>query len=314
MRLIFAGTPVFAERALQALLAAGHDVKLVLTQPDRPAGRGKRLTQSPVKQSALAAGIPVEQPRSLRDDTTWGPVRDAAADAMIVAAYGLILPAGLLSIPTQGCLNIHASVLPRWRGAAPIQRAIEAGDTETGITIMQMDAGLDTGPVRLVRRLPIGPEETGGQLHDRMAELGGEAVVEALAMLEAGTLPLQPQPAEGATYAGKILPGDRALDWSLPAEVLHDRIRAFDPVPGCTGQLRRRPDEAVKIWASRLCPDLDAAHLPPGRVMLADPDRVVVVTGRGVLALTEIQRPGGRRMPVADFQRGAAIVDSDEFI
>ncbi len=214
MKLIFAGTPEFAERALSALHAAGHDIALVLSRPDQPAGRGQRLQASPVKQRALALGLPVAQPRTLRDADAHALLAAVGADAMIVAAYGLILPPEVLAIPRLGCINIHASLLPRWRGAAPIQRAIEAGDTQTGITIMRMDAGLDTGPMLLERALPIGPDETGGQLHDRLAALGATLIVEALDGLAAGRLNARPQPADGATYATKIGKADAVIDWT----------------------------------------------------------------------------------------------------
>ncbi|MEZ5652669.1 MAG: methionyl-tRNA formyltransferase [Burkholderiaceae bacterium] len=314
MRLVFAGTPEFAERALCALIDAGHEIKLVLTQPDRPAGRGKRLSQSPVKRAALAAGIPVYQPQRLRDPATWAPVAAADPTVMVVAAYGLILPQGLLDVPTQGCLNIHASILPRWRGAAPIQRAIEAGDAQTGITIMQMDAGLDTGAMRRVDTITIGDEETGGELHDRLAALGATAIVSALDALQRGDLPSVPQPETGMTYARKIETAERRLDWSRTAAELHDRIRAFDPVPGCLGILGGEPPQELKVWASRLVGDPSRlSDARPGQVLVADERQVVVATGRGALALTEIQRPGARRLPVADFQRGRAITVEDIF-
>ena len=205
-------------------------------------------------------------------------------------------------------------MLPRWRGAAPIQRAIEAGDTETGITIMQMDAGLDTGAMRLVRKLAIGPEETGGQLHDRLAVLGGEAIVEALALLERQALPSHPQPDTGVTYAGKLLPEHRQLDWTLSAVALHDRIRAFDPVPGCAARLRSSPETPIKIWASGARPQMDVSPCKPGTILAADSAQVLVACGDGALALQELQRPGGKRLPVEAFQRGHPIVKNDVFI
>ena len=246
MKIAFAGTPEFAARALGALIAGGHETALVLTQPDRPAGRGQKLQPSPVKVLALAHGIPVDQPPTLREAVARASLAAAAPDVLVVAAYGLILPQEVLDIPRLGCLNIHASLLPRWRGAAPIQRAIEAGDAETGITIMRMDAGLDTGPMLLRAAVPIGPAETGGTLHDRLADVGARLVVEALDRL--ADLPAMPQPAEGVTYAKKIGKAEGLLDWGRPAAELERRIRAFDPFPGCsTGS----GETQVKIWAAR---------------------------------------------------------------
>jgi methionyl-tRNA formyltransferase len=312
MRLIFAGTPEFAREAMVALHAAGHEIVLVLSQPDRPAGRGMKLQASPVKQWALEHSVPVAQPRSLRLDGKY--TEDAAAarealfaaqaDAMIVAAYGLILPQWVLDLPPQGCLNIHASLLPRWRGAAPIHRAIEAGDTETGITIMQMDAGLDTGDMLLVRAEPILPTDTTAVLHDRLAALGGEAIVQALASLDA--LPHQPQPAEGVNYAHKIEKAEAALDWSLPAEVLARRIRAFDPFPGMTVPLTTDAgSETLKLWQAVAEPLQTAAE--PGTVVQADAQGVRVACGQGQLCLTQLQRPGGKRLSAADFLRGCPL-------
>ena len=312
MRLIFAGTPEFAQVALAALHAAGHDIALVLTQPDRPAGRGMKLQPSPVKQWALQHKVPVAQPRSLRLDGKYPEdavaarqtLLDAQADAMIVAAYGLILPQWVLDLPPKGCLNIHASLLPRWRGAAPIHRAIEAGDTQTGITIMQMDAGLDTGDMLLVLPCAIAPTDTTAVLHDRLAELGGAAIVQALASLE--SLPHQPQPAEGVNYAHKIDKAEAALDWSLSAEVLARRIRAFDPFPGMTVPLVTASGvETLKIWQARAEAAFHAAE--PGAVLSADASGVRVACGQGLLCLTQLQRPGGKRLGAADFLRGCPL-------
>jgi methionyl-tRNA formyltransferase len=312
MRLIFAGTPEFAQVALAALHAAGHDIALVLTQPDRPAGRGMKLQPSPVKQWALQHKVPVAQPRSLRLDGKYPEdavaarqtLLDAQADAMIVAAYGLILPQWVLDLPPKGCLNIHASLLPRWRGAAPIHRAIEAGDTQTGITIMQMDAGLDTGDMLLVLPCAIAPTDTTAVLHDRLAELGGAAIVQALASLE--SLPHQPQPAEGVNYAHKIDKAEAALDWSLSAEVLARRIRAFDPFPGMTVSLVTASGvETLKIWQARAEAAFHAAE--PGAVLSADASGVRVACGQGLLCLTQLQRPGGKRLGAADFLRGCPL-------
>jgi methionyl-tRNA formyltransferase len=312
MRLIFAGTPEFAREALVALHAAGHEIVLVLTQPDRPAGRGMKLQASPVKQWALAHQVPVAQPRSLRLDGKYPDDAEAArqtllaagAEAMIVAAYGLILPQWTLDLPPRGCLNIHASLLPRWRGAAPIHRAIEAGDTQTGITIMQMDAGLDTGDMLLVRSANILPTDTTAALHDRLAVLGGEAIVQALATLDA--LPHQPQPSEGVNYAHKIEKAEAALDWALPAEVLARRIRAFDPFPGMTVPLSTEAgSETLKLWQAVVEPLQTAAA--PGTVVQADAQGVRVACGQGQLCLTQLQRPGGKRLSAADFLHGCPL-------
>ncbi len=312
MRLIFAGTPEFAQVAMAALNAAGHEIVLVLTQPDRPAGRGMKLQPSPVKQWALDHVVPVAQPRSLRLDGKYPEdaaaarqtLLDAKADAMIVAAYGLILPQWVLDLPPRGCLNIHASLLPRWRGAAPIHRAIEAGDTETGITIMQMDAGLDTGDMLLVRTEAILPTDTTAVLHDRLAALGGEAIVQALATID--QLQRRPQPAEGVNYAHKIDKAEAALDWSLPAEVLARRIRAFDPFPGMTVPLHTDAGtETLKLWQAVAEPLQSAAE--PGTVVQADASGVRVACGQGQLCLTQLQRPGGKRLGAADFLRGCPV-------
>ncbi|MDE2277319.1 MAG: methionyl-tRNA formyltransferase, partial [Burkholderiales bacterium] len=257
MRVAFAGTPEFAATALAALLQAGHPVPLVLTQPDRPAGRGLRPQASPVKQLAQAHGLPLAQPRSLRLDGRWPDdalaarhaLEAAAPEVLVVAAYGLILPAWVLALPRLGGINIHASLLPRWRGAAPIQRAIEAGDAQTGITLMQMDTGLDTGALLAAQALPIGPGDTSATLHARLAALGADLVVQALARLRHAAWPAQPQPGEGVTYAHKIEKAESAIDWRLPAAVIERRLRAFDPFPGCTAELGGAP---VKVWRGRV--------------------------------------------------------------
>ncbi|MEN9903460.1 MAG: hypothetical protein RLZZ555_25 [Pseudomonadota bacterium] len=312
-KVVFAGTPEFAAVALQALLAAGFEVKLVLTQPDRPAGRGMKLQASPVKQLALLHGIPVSQPLSLRLDGKYpqdaaaakAAIEAAGADVMVVAAYGLILPAWTLELPRLGCLNIHASLLPRWRGAAPIHRAIEAGDAETGITIMQMDQGLDTGDMLLVEKLPIADADTTASLHDRLADLGGRMIVEALEIAACGDLTRQPQPAEGVSYAHKIEKAEAALDWSLDAAALARRVRAFNPFPGAVTSWQGEP---LKVWSAVAEGSAPAsADFPAGRVRSADADGVRVQTGAGVLRLTELQRAGGKRLAVADFLRGVAL-------
>ena len=306
MKLIFAGTPEFASVALARLLAAGFQVPLVLTQPDRPAGRGMKLQASPVKQLALQHHIAVAQPRSLRLDGKFPEDAAAAreaiaatqADVMVVAAYGLILPQWVLDVPRLGCLNIHASLLPRWRGAAPIHRAIEAGDLETGVTIMQMDAGLDTGEMLLTERLPIRADDTTGSLHDRLAVLGGRLIVEALEIAACGGLTAQKQPTAGVTYAHKIDKAEAALDWTAPAELLARRVRAFNPFPGAATALA---GEAIKVWAAHT---EAAAGGAPGEVLSVGADGIRVATGAGVVVLTELQRAGGKRLPVADFLRG----------
>jgi methionyl-tRNA formyltransferase len=316
MRIIFAGTPEFARVALERLHAAGFEVALVLSQPDRPAGRGMKLQASPVKQFALAHQIPVAQPRSLRLDGKFADdaaaARDAIlaarADAMIVAAYGLILPQWVLDAPARGCLNIHASLLPRWRGAAPIHRAIEAGDPQTGVTIMQMDAGLDTGDMLLRESLPIRDDDTTGVLHDRLADLGGRMVVEALELAACGGLRPEPQPAAGVTYAHKIEKAEAAIDWSLPAATLERRVRAFNPFPGASCALN---DEVIKIWMAMSEDNASAGRL--GEVIGVSGEGVRVQTGDGVLVLQALQRPGGKRLPVSDFLRGFPLAAGQVF-
>ncbi len=310
MRLVFAGTPVFAQRALEALVAAGHEVALVMTRPDKPAQRGHKLAASPVKAWALGRGLEVWQPRTLREPEAWARLREARAEAMVVAAYGLLLPPEVLAIPAHGCLNIHASLLPRWRGAAPIQRAIQAGDARTGITIMQMDAGLDTGPMRLVRPLAIGPRDTGATVHDALASLGAEAIVEALERLGRGTLPLEPQPAEGVTHATKLTKADSPIDWSRPVRAIVDQVRAFDPVPGSTAELEHVPGTTLKVWRAE--PDArprDGAA--PGTVLAVADGAIVVAAGDGAVALRELQRPGGRRMAAREFLAGFPVRAGD---
>ncbi|MDH4465601.1 MAG: methionyl-tRNA formyltransferase [Acidovorax sp.] len=309
MKVIFAGTPEFASAALQGLLQAGFSVPLVLTQPDRPAGRGMKLQASPVKQCALAHGIAVAQPRSLRLDGKYpgdaAAARDALlaaqADVMVVAAYGLILPQWVLDVPPKGCLNIHASLLPRWRGAAPIHRAIEAGDAETGITIMQMDAGLDTGDMLLTERLPIALADTTATLHDRLAAQGAQLIVQALQLAASGGLRPTPQPADGVTYAHKIEKAESNIDWSLDAPAIARRVRAFDPFPGastgCAG-------ETIKVWSCEIDSTTGNKSLDPGQILSANGQGVTVACGQGALRLTTLQRPGGKRLSAADFLRG----------
>ncbi|TAM50686.1 MAG: methionyl-tRNA formyltransferase [Burkholderiaceae bacterium] len=318
MRLIFAGTPEFSRAALQRLHGAGHQIALVLTQPDRPAGRGLKLHASPVKQFALAHQIAVAQPRSLRLDGKYPDAAAAAhtamaaaqADAMVVAAYGLILPQWVLDLPRWGCLNIHASLLPRWRGAAPIQRAIEAGDLDTGVTIMQMDAGLDTGDMLLVRSLPITPLDTTGSLHDKLASLGADMIVEALELAHHGRLTPVPQPVAGVTYAHKIDKHEAAIDWTQPAPLIARRIRAFDPFPGAASRLG---SEVIKLWRSETDSDISITHKNFGTILSVNTGGVCIACGTGVLRVTELQRAGGKRLAVADFLRGFALAPGMRF-
>jgi methionyl-tRNA formyltransferase len=306
MRIAFAGTPEFAAVALRALLDAGFDVPLVLSQPDRPAGRGMNLHVSPVKQVALDAGIAIDQPEKLRTPEQQLKLRECAPDVLVVAAYGLILPQAVLDIPRLGGLNIHASLLPRWRGAAPIHRAIEAGDTQTGITIMQMDAGLDTGAMLSMRALPILDNDTTASLHDKLAALGGEMIVGALHALDRCELHATPQPEEGVTYASKIAKRESALDFGEPAVVLARRLRAFDPFPGGSAMLS---GVAIKLWAGESL-DLSGA---PGEVLQVGDAGVVVACGEGALRLTELQKPGGKRLPAREFLRGFALQRGTRF-
>ena len=303
MRLIFAGTPAFAAEALAAIIAAGHEVALVLTQPDRPAGRGMALQPSAVKQVAMAHGIEVFQPQSLKDADAQSKVAEVGAAVMVVAAYGLILPQAVLDMPRFGCLNIHASLLPRWRGAAPIQRALLAGDAETGVCIMQMEAGLDTGPVLLREAFPIAADDTTSSLHDRLATLGARLIVEALAALP---LPAETQPAEGVTYAHKIEKAEALIDWRRSADELDRHIRAFNPFPGAQA---RFAGQTVKLWqASPL--EVNGEF---GRILVVDRKQVVVACGEGALAITEMQKAGGKRLPVQQFLAGHPLQVGDRF-
>jgi methionyl-tRNA formyltransferase len=314
MRVIFAGTPEFAQIALAALQRAGHEMALVLTQPDRPAGRGMKLQASPVKQFALAHQCALAQPRSLRLDGKYPEDAAAAreallaaqADVMVVAAYGLILPQWVLDLPRLGCLNIHASLLPRWRGAAPIHRAIEAGDETTGITIMQMDAGLDTGDMLLTEALTIAPNDNTASLHDRLAALGGELIVKALDLAKDDGLQRQPQPLEGVCYAHKIEKAESVIDWTQPARAIERRLRAFDPFPGGQGTLE---GETLKIWQAAL---VDASGAP-GEVLAADASGVLVACGEQALRLTQLQRAGGKRLPAAAFLQARPVAPGVRF-
>ncbi|ODU97784.1 MAG: methionyl-tRNA formyltransferase [Thiomonas sp. SCN 64-16] len=311
LRVAFAGTPEFAVGALRAILSAGYAVPLVLTQPDRPAGRGMKLQSSPVKQVASAAQIEVIQPQGLRLDGRYAEqaaqahaaLRGAQADVLVVAAYGLILPTSVLTLPRLGCLNIHGSLLPRWRGAAPIQRAIEAGDAQTGITLMQMDAGLDTGNMLLEQALPIDSTDTASTLHDKLAALGAALVVQGLDALERGELRPRPQPEAGVTYAAKISKDESLLQWDLSAELLARRVRAFTPWPGTQFTL---PDGGVvKVGAAEaLTAPLHVG--PPGLVRQMTAEGLDVVCGSGVLRITRLQKPGGTMQSVAQWLQGGA--------
>ncbi|MDY6812263.1 MAG: methionyl-tRNA formyltransferase [Pseudomonadota bacterium] len=305
MRIVFAGTPAFAVPALAALLAAGQRVVGVLTQPDRPAGRGRRLQVSPVKQLALAHGLPVQQPTSLRAAEAEAELAALAPELMVVVAYGLLLPPAVLALPRHGGINIHASLLPRWRGAAPIQRAILAGDAVTGISLMQMQAGLDTGPVLARRETPITATDTTPALHDRLAQLGAEALVALLPRLAAGQVRAQPQDDALATYAAKLDKAEARIDWRAPAVAIDRAVRAYQPWPvahtACEGTV-------LRLWRTRVATD----HAPaaPGHLQV-QADQVRVGTGEGVLELLEVQPAGGRRMAAADWARGRALHEAE---
>ncbi len=319
LRVVFAGTPEFARLALERLHAAGADIVLVLSQPDRPAGRGMKLQASSVKQYALAHGLPVAQPQGLRLDGKYAQDATAArqalqaadADVMVVAAYGLILPQWLLDLMAAphadgsarlGCLNIHGSLLPRWRGAAPIHRAIEAGDSHTGVTIMHMDAGLDTGDMLLQQALPITPDDSTATLHDRVAALGAGMIVQALERARAGKLQRVPQPAQGVRYAHKIEKHEAAIDWGLDAQAICRRVRAFNPFPGATVVLG---GETIKVWQA--VPGAQQSTAPAGTVLAVSAEGIAVAAEQSTVWLQELQRAGGKRLAVADFVRGFAV-------
>jgi methionyl-tRNA formyltransferase len=318
LRVIFAGTPEFAAAALAAIHEAGFPVPLVLTQPDRPAGRGMKLQASAVKRYAEEHGLIVAQPPSLRRNGKYPAEATAAIDllratphdVMVVAAYGLLLPQEVLDIAPHGCINIHASLLPRWRGAAPIHRAIEAGDTETGITLMQMDVGLDTGAMISEARTPIHDDDTTATLHDRLAEAGARLIVEALVELErSGKLVATPQPSEGFTYAEKIGKHEAALDWRRPATVLARQVRAFDPFPGGVATL---DGTSLKIWSA--VPAEASRNAEPGTILDVSPEGVVVACGEAALRLTQLQKPGGKRLPVREFLAGSTLASGQRFV
>jgi len=310
MRVGFAGTPEFAARALTALHDGGYTIPLVLTRPDRPSGRGMALTPSAVKRYAAAQGLPVLQPATLRDADTQASLRAVDLDVLVVAAYGLILPQPVLDWPRRGCVNIHASLLPRWRGAAPIARAIEAGDATSGITIMQMDAGLDTGPILSVERVSIDAGDTAGALHDRLADVGARLIVQTLRSMERGAVPSTPQPANGITYAAKIERGERPVDWSAPAVAIDRKVRALSPAPGATASWRGVP---LRIL-SALPAEATARDAPAGTVVAVHASGVDVACGGAtLLRLTELQPAGGRAMTAAAFAAGRALVPGARF-
>jgi len=303
MRLIFAGTPEFAAQALKAIIEAGHEVALVLTQPDGPGGRGMALQPSAVKKLAQEKGIEVFQPLNLKEAATQQRIAAVGADIMVVAAYGLILPQAVLDMPRCGCLNIHASLLPRWRGAAPIQRALLAGDAENGVCIMQMEAGLDTGPVLLRGAFPIAPDDTAATLHDRLAELGGALIVDALAKLP---LPSEPQPLEGVTYAAKLEKAEAAIDWTKSALELDRHIRAFNPFPGAQALFG---GQTIKLWQA--APVAGSGEI--GQILAVDRSSLIVACGEGALAVSELQKAGGKRLPVKQFLAGNPLKVGDCF-
>jgi methionyl-tRNA formyltransferase len=298
MRIVFAGTPEFAAVSLEALLGAGHEVALVLTQPDRPAGRGQKPRASAVKRLAASRGLRLVQPQTLREESVQAALAAARPEAIVVVAYGLLVPRAVLELPPAGCLNVHASLLPRWRGAAPIQRALLAGDALTGVTVMRMDEGLDTGPILLQEAVPIGPEDTAGTLHDRLARLGAGLLVRALA-----TPGLEPRPQDerAATYAPRIRKEEARIDWTRSAEEIERAVRAFDPAPGAQTHL---DGLALKIWRAAVVPGV---REPPGTVCEADEKGILVACGRDALRITELQRAGGRRLPAGAFLAGARI-------
>jgi methionyl-tRNA formyltransferase len=299
LRIIFAGTPEFAAESLAALLASEHQVIAVLTQPDRPAGRGRALQPSPVKVLALQHAIPVLQPDNLKGDAIREQLQALAADVMVVVAYGLIIPPAVLALPRLGCINVHGSLLPRWRGAAPVERAIAAGDRQTGVGIMQMEAGLDTGPVLLEASTDIRPDDTGGTLRDRLAALGAKALVQALANLEELQATARVQPEQGITYAHKLTKEEARLDWLKPAEVLEREVRAFNPWPVSWVP---RPEGPMRVWAAAVA----TGQGQPGTVLSVSPAGIEVACGSGSLLLTHLQLPGKKALSVADLLRGRA--------
>ena len=310
MRVGFAGTPEFAAAVLSAVLEAPFDVPLVLTQPDRPSGRGLRVVPSAVKTLALARGLPLRQPPTLRDPATRAALRATALDVLVVAAYGLILPEPILAWPRHGCINVHASILPRWRGAAPIQRALLAGDAETGVSIMQMDAGLDTGPIHAIERTPLYARDTAGTLHERLARIGARALVAVLSRIaREGALAPAPQPSDGVTVAAKITRADTAIDWRADAATIDRQVRAFDPAPGAMTSLGGEP---VKIWKAEPIAN-ESSLRDAGVVVGVAREAFGVACGDGALRVLEAQPAGGRRMPAAAFAAGRRLARGTRF-
>lgn len=299
LNIVFAGTPGFAAEHLRALLNSEHNIIAVYSQPDRPAGRGKKLNPSPVKQLALEHGIAVKQPLSLKDPQAQAELRELNADIMVVVAYGLLLPQAVLDSPRLGCINVHASLLPRWRGAAPIQRAIEAGDTESGVTIMQMDIGLDTGDMLVVNPCPIHPKDTGGALHDRLIAVGQPALLEALLQLQEGTTAPEAQDDSLSNYARKIDKTELCIDWQQPAEVLSRKVLAFNPFPVCYTLLG---GERLKVWQAHA--EVSTQTAAPGTITSVTDTAIIVACGEGQLCITQLQMPGKKALPVADVLRG----------
>ncbi len=308
MRLVFAGTPAFAAIALEALIHSEHQIVLVLTQPDRPAGRGMKIVASEVKQLAQKHGLRTSQPATLRDADAVKAIAKVGADALVVAAYGLILPTEVLDIFQYGCINIHASLLPRWRGAAPIQHALLAGDSETGISIMRMEEGLDTGPVFTMERIQIEPRDTSSTLHDKLAALGARCIVHALAGIESDTLRAEPQSTEGITYAHKVTREQARIDWKLPAAELDRAVRALNPFPAAFSYF---DEQVVKIWESEVTSGSPAMS---GEITDVSEAGIVVACGSGALRLTRLQRPGGKQLPVAEFLRGFSVRSGQRFV
>jgi methionyl-tRNA formyltransferase len=307
MKIVFAGTPNFAASALAALLVE-HHIVAVLTQPDRPSGRGMHLTSSPVKQLALQNSVPVLQPATLKSDESQKVIAALNADVMVVAAYGLILPKAVLQLPRFGCLNIHASLLPRWRGAAPIQRAILAGDNETGITIMQMDEGLDTGDILLRHACPIAANDTAQTLHDKLAVMGADSILEALHLLQKNHLKPIKQDNEAACYAAKLTKSEAQIDWRQDAAQIDRAVRAYNPFPVCHADIN---GAAIKVWQAGLCTD---SHGEPGKVLAVDKQGITVACGKDALRLEVLQRPGGKAQPAAQFLQAVPIRVGDSFL
>lgn len=308
MRLVFAGTPTFAVAALDALIHSEHQIDLILTQPDRPAGRGMKLVASEVKQLALQHDLRLLQPSTLRDADVVKTIAGFGADAMVVAAYGLILPPEVLNVFPYGCINIHASLLPRWRGAAPVHHALLAGDSETGISIMRMEQGLDTGPIYFIERIRIGPRDTSSTLHDKLAALGARSIVRALAGIESGSLHAEPQAAEGITYAHKVTREQARIDWALDAVELDRAVRAFNPFPAAYSHF---DGQVVKIWEAELKSESSAI---PGEITDVSDVGIIVACGRGALRLTRLQRPGGKKLAAAEFLRGFPVRPGQRFV